>query len=252
MTRAANDNTVAHTATIHLGDCFAIMPTLPKVDLVITSPPYCDIGMEYGDNFEGIDNYVEFSRRWIKAAADTLSDDGAMWINVGHYKASKWSRIPLTYYLFPLFAELGLTMVQEVVWDRRRHLATTTRFSTRSERWVWLVKNPKKYTFHLDEVRVPTRQIDKRNNPLGANPSDVWEFAPVQTAQHPCAFPMAMIERIVMACSDEGQLVLDPFGGSGTTAIAALKHNRCAILIERDAGYFAICEERIIGRKAAA
>ncbi len=190
-----------------------------------------------------------------------MKPGGAMWINVGMHKAGPNSRVPLTYYLFPLIAGTGLTFVQEIVWDRRAQQNTTQRFSTRSERWVYLVKpgvlkggrgRPKNIapTFNLEDVRVPCQSADKRNNPAGANPADIWAFTQVhgtakERTDHPCPFPQAMIERIVLACSNPGDVVLDPFGGSGTTGAAALAHGRSTVMIEREPTYWPIIEKRL-------
>jgi len=159
-----------------------------------------------------------------------------------------------------------LTLVQEIVWDRRAQQNTTQRFSTRSERWLYLVKpgvlkggrgRPKSIapTFNLDDVRRPSTSADKRNNPAGANPADIWAFTQVhgtakERTDHPCPFPQAMIERIVLACSNAGEVVLDPFGGSGTTGAAAIEHGRSAVMIEREPTYWQIIEKRLglVGR----
>ncbi|WP_292063652.1 DNA-methyltransferase [Brevundimonas sp. UBA7664] len=267
---AANDNLPtltpppsAPSARLLKGECIVTMGamTAESVDLVITSPPYLNIGMPYGDTFATIEDYIEFSRKWITAAACVLKPGGAMWINVGMHKAGPNSRVPLTYYLFPLIAGTGLTFVQEIVWDRRAQQNTIHRFSTRSERWVYLVKpgvvkgcrgRPKNIapTFNLDDVRRPSIAADKRNNPAGANPADIWDFTQVhgtskERTSHPCPFPQAMIERIVLACSNPGDLVLDPFGGSGTTGAAAMAHGRSTVMIEREATYWPIIEERL-------
>lgn len=267
---AANDNLPtltpppsAPSARLLKGECIAMMSamTAASVDLVVTSPPYMNIGMEYGDAFDTIEDYIEFSRQWITAAARVLKPGGAMWINVGMHKAGPNSRVPLTFYLFPLIAETGLTFVQEIVWDRRAHQRTTQRFSTRSERWLYLVKpgvlkggrgRPKNIapTFNLEDVRVPCQSADKRNNPAGANPADIWAFTQVhgtakERTDHPCPFPQAMIERIVLACSNPGDVVLDPFGGSGTTGAAAVAHGRSTVMIEREPTYWPIIEKRL-------
>ena len=267
---AANDNLPATTPppaapSVRLlkGECIDTMSamTAESVDLVFTSPPYLNIGMPYGDAFATIEDYIEFSRQWITAAARVLKPGAAMWINVGMHKAGPNSRVPLTYYLFPLIAGTGLTFVQEIVWDRRAHQRTTQRFSTRSERWLYMVKpatlkgargRPKNIepVFNLEDVRVPCQSADKRNNLSGANPSDIWAFTQVhgtskERTAHPCPFPQAMIERIVLACSNPGNVVLDPFGGSGTTGAAAMAHGRSAVMIEREATYWPIIEERL-------
>lgn len=267
---AANDNLptttpppVAPTAQLVKGECIASMDAMVagSVDLVVTSPPYLNIGMPYGDSFASVEDYIEFSRQWITAAARVLKPGGSMWINVGMHKAGPNSRVPITYYLFPLIAGTGLTLVQEIVWDRRAQQNTTQRFSTRSERWLYLVKpgalkggrgRPKTITptFNLDDVRRPSTSADKRNNPAGANPADIWAFTQVhgtakERTEHPCPFPQAMIERIVLACSNLGDVVLDPFGGSGTTGAAAIEHGRSAVLIEREPSYWPIIEKRL-------
>ena len=266
----ANDNLptdtpppAAPSARLLRGECIATMEGMAagSVDLIVTSPPYLNIGMPYGDAFASIEDYVEFSRQWITAAARVLKPGGAMWINVGMHKAGPNSRVPLTYYLFPLIAGTGLTLVQEIVWDRRAHQRTTQRFSTRSERWLYLVKpgalkgargRPKKIdpVFNLENVRVPCQSADKRNNPAGANPADIWDFTQVhgtskERTAHPCPFPQAMIERIVLACSNPGDVVMDPFGGSGTTGAAAMAHGRASVMIEREPTYWPIIEKRL-------
>lgn len=268
---AANDNLptttppppAAPTARLVKGECIVSMDAMVAglVDLIVTSPPYLNIGMPYGDSFASIEDYIEFSRQWITAAARVLKPGGAMWINVGMHKAGPNSRVPLTYYLFPLIAGTGLTFVQEIVWDRRAQQNTTQRFSTRSERWLYLVKpgvvkggrgRPKSITptFNLDDVRRPSTSADKRNNPAGANPADIWAYTQVhgtakERTEHPCPFPQAMIERIVLSCSNHGDVVLDPFGGSGTTGAAAIEQGRSAILIEREPTYWPIIEKRL-------
>jgi adenine-specific DNA-methyltransferase len=242
-----------HGARLIHGDCLEVLGRLKagSVDLAITSPPYFNIGMEYGDFFASLDDYVGFSQIYLKEINRVLTNTGACWVNVGMAKPSKNSRIPLTYHLFPILDACGFTLIQEIVWDRRTHLSTLSRFSTRSERWLWLVKNPKRYAFNLDGVRIPHRQThDERNHPLGASPTDIWEYCSVQGRSlerqaHPCQFPLGMIERIVRACSEAGDTVLDPFAGAGTTAVAALRHERAAILIERDPKYCAVIERRL-------
>lgn len=272
---AANDNLPtttpppgAPTARLVKGECISSMNAMVagSVDLVVTSPPYLNIGMPYGDTFASVEDYIEFSRQWITAAARVLKPGGSMWINVGMHKAGPNSRVPLTYYLFPLIAGTGLTLVQEIVWDRRAHQRTTQRFSTRSERWLYLVKpgalkgargRPKKIdpVFNLENVRVPCQSADKRNNPAGANPADIWDFTQVhgtskERTAHPCPFPQAMIERIVLACSNPGDVVLDPFAGSGTTGAAAMAHGRSSVMIEREPTYWPIIEKRLALKEA--
>lgn len=258
--KAVNDNAERSARIIH-GDNLPIMARMAPgtVDLIVTSPPYLNVGMEYGDAFDSVAAYVEFSRTWIKAAAATLKPTGGMWINVGHARTSAKdpTRVPLTYHLFPVLADCGLTMVQEVVWDRRVTQYTKHRFATQTERWMYVVKDVTSFTFESDRVRDPSlnrTHHDPRDRPEGKAPSDLWNFSQVthnsrERTAHPCQFPVAMIERIVLTCSNVGETVMDPFAGSGTTGVAALKHGRKAVLIEREAKYCDIIEARTEGVK---
>lgn len=230
-----------------IGDCRERMAQLDEasINLVVTSPPYPNMRMPYGDRFtEG--SYIEFSRDWIAHAARVLAPTGSLWINVGWMADGHGGRIPLPYLLFPVCRELGLILQQEIVWAKpNRPAPTPKRFTTRTERWMWFTKCSKGHTFNIDAVRTPhaeNRSCDPRNNPLGANPTDVWEFAPVNgrsssRPKHPCPYPIEMVERVVLACSDAGGVVLDPFHGSGSTGMAAIAHGRRYIGIEASPTY---------------
>lgn len=233
-------------------DCVEAMLDMDEasVDLIVTSPPYPNHGMAYGDRMS-LAEFEAFSRKWFDHAARILKPGGAMWVNVGFLRADDLRRIPLTYYLFPIGQAVGLDFVQEIIWNPPSRQATAKhRFSIKSERWMYWVKPGGQPTFNLDDVMDPPSKRDPRNNLFGMRPVDVWTFnkvngnAKARTA-HPCQFPQPMIERIVLACSNAGDVVLDPFGGSGTTALAALAHDRQAILIERSAEYCEIARERL-------
>ena len=244
------------TITLHTGDCIQALKqmTVGSVELVVTSPPYLNAGMPYGDAYGSEQAYVAFSRQYLIGIFHALTPTGSAWINVGSlFKSDDGSRPPLTYLLWPLIREVGFVLQQEIVWEKPGAMAHRNRFTMRSERWMWLTKSVKDYTFNLDAVRIGfdnNRTRDARNNPLGKNPGDVWEYSVVSgqskaKTAHPCAFPVAMVERIILACSNPGATVLDPFAGSGTTGEAALKHGRHATLIEQDAGYCGIIRNRL-------
>ncbi len=120
---------------------------------------------------------------------------------------------------------------------------------------MWFAKDPDVLTFNLDDVRDASlnRTVDKRNNPLGKNPTDYWYYDRVvggtgagkDKTHHPCQFPVPMIERIIKACSNKGETVLDPFGGSGSTALAAYNTGRNSISIEMDEGYHQAGQDRL-------
>lgn len=234
------------------GDCVEIMRAMParSVDLVVTSPPY-NIQKEYEQKLS-LEEYESSVRKWFSDVPRILADDGALWINVGYTKPTNRTMLPLTYLYYPILREFGLHLIQEVVWRYSGGMAAKHRFSPRSERWQWWVKNPKRYLFNLDAIREQPVAFDPRNNPLGKNPGCVWDFntvmggrgASAEKTAHPCQFPRGMIERIILACSCPGDLVLDPFGGSGTTAIAASATGRGFISIERVPEYHHIALKR--------
>lgn len=242
--------------TLHYGDCREMMKKLTtgSVDLIVTSPPYPNMGMPYGDTFTEA-SYLEFSREWLTEAVRVLAENGSLWINVGWIAGQKGLRAPLTYLLWPIVAALDLHFQQEIVWVKpNRPSPSNIRFTTRSERWMWLTKAPRGHTFNLDAVRTPLSENqgkDVRNNPLGSNPTDIWDFAPVwgnskDRPDHPCPFPLPMIERIILVATNPGQTVLDPFMGSGTTGVAALKHGREFVGIEKEPAYLATAANRLL------
>jgi adenine-specific DNA-methyltransferase len=236
-------------------DCIEFMPTLESasVDLVITSPPY-NAGKEYETDLS-VEEYLQFAERWVSCIPRLLTPTGALWLNVCHIMLSETQAVPLTYFYYPLLVKHGLRVIQEVTWHHEGGLAYAKRFSHRTERWMWCVKDPRNYIFHLDDVRDKTLNIsnDKRSHPEGKNPTDYWNYPTVvggrgatrEKTIHPCQFPVAMIERIVRACSNPGDTVLDCFGGSGSAAVAAYQNRRGYISIELNEAYHKVASERL-------
>ena len=162
--------------------------------------------------------------------------------------------------LYPIFAELGLHLRNRIIWHFGHGLHASKRFSGRYEVILWFTKG-QDYVFNLDAVRVPQKYPQKKHfkgprkgelsgNPLGKSPSDAWEIPNVKANHvektiHPCQFPVELIERLVLALTDRGAWVLDPFIGVGTTAIAALMHQRRAVGAELVADYVAVALECI-------
>ncbi len=140
-------------------------------------------------------------------------------------------------------------------------MAARNSFSPRNEKFLWYVKREDDYTFNLDDVRDPDVKYPKQKkngklkcNPLGKNPSDVWLFPKVtsgtdraspERTEHPAQFPVAVIERIIRACSNSSDLILDPFMGSGTTAVVASGLGRPVLGFETTARYMEIAIRRL-------
>lgn len=224
-----------------------------SVNLLITSPPY-NADKIYEDRLS-VQGYADFAESWISCVPRLLADNGAFWLNVGYTKVSDTETLPLTYLYYPILMKYGFHFIQEVVWHFEGGMSYKKRFSHRTERWMWVVKDPKNFIFNLDDVRDISlnRTQDKRNNPLGKNPTDYWYYdrvvggkgAGADKTTHPCQFPVPMIQRIIKACSNPGDTILDCFGGSGSTAVAAYETNRNFISIERDKEFHEAAQRRL-------
>jgi adenine-specific DNA-methyltransferase len=179
----------------------------------------------------------------------------------------------LDIYFYPIFKRLGLKLRNRIVWHFDHGLHASRRLSGRYETLLWFTKSDE-YVFNLDPVRVPSKYPGKRHfkgdkkgqpsgNPLGKNPSDfwetleqdweslVWEIPNVKAnhcekTAHPCQFPVELIERCVLALTNSEDWVLDPFAGAGSSLIAAAKHQRKALGIDKDAQYCEIARQRLI------
>jgi adenine-specific DNA-methyltransferase len=245
---------------IYHSDCVGALSKLPKnlFNLTITSPPY-NIGKEYERSLP-LPEYLKWSEEWISQVHRVSSKNGSFWLNLGYIAVEdKGKAIPLPYLLWP---HIPFFLVQEVVWNYGAGVAARHSFSPRNEKFLWYARDQDNYVFNLDNVRDKDVKYpnQKKNgklkcNPLGKNPTDVWNFpkvtsgsqrASVERTAHPAQFPIAIIERIIEACSNEGDLILDPFMGSGTTAEAALRLGRKVIGFELRADYIEIASQRLI------
>ncbi len=238
-------------------------------DLIITSPPY-NIGKSYEVKTD-IERYLNTQEEIIDELVRTLSPQGNLCWQVGNY-VDKGEVFPLDIYYYPIFKKRGLKLRNRIIWHFGHGLHASNRFSGRYETILWFSKSDD-YIFNLDNVRVPSKYPGKRHfkgpnkgnlsgNPLGKNPSDIWEIIikdwesgmwnipnvksnhPEKTI-HPCQFPIELVERCVLALSNERSWVLDPFSGVGSTIIASLNNFRNAVGIEKEKGYCDIAESRI-------
>ncbi|MBU6402241.1 MAG: site-specific DNA-methyltransferase [Verrucomicrobia bacterium] len=241
------------------GDCLEFLKSIPDetFQLVVTSPPY-NLGKEYEQRID-LEAYVEQQRCVIRECVRTLKLTGSICWEVGNY-VENGAIIPLDAMLFPVFAELHLRCRNRIVWHFEHGLHCTRRFSGRYESILWFTKTDG-YLFDLDSVRVPQKYPGKKHfkgpkageyscNPLGKNPGDVWIIPNVKSnhvekTEHPCQFPVELIERLVLALSREGDWVFDPFLGTGTSVIAAYRHRRRGAGVEIQERYVAIAQERL-------
>lgn len=242
---------------ILVGDCLERFAEIESgsVALVLTSPPY-NIGKPYEQALP-LEEYLQWCKCWLTEITRVLTPTGAAWINLGFVEVKdRGKAVPLPYLLWPL---VDLYLVQEVVWRYGNGVACRRRLSPRNEKLLWYVRDPQAYVFNLDAIRDPnvlypnSRRAGRlRYNPLGKNPTDVWDVPKVTSGRptaertpHPAQMPLALAERIILACSQPGDVVLDPFAGSGTTLLAASKQGRQGIGIEKDASYVRIAAQRL-------
>ncbi|HBO4407036.1 site-specific DNA-methyltransferase [Pseudomonas aeruginosa] len=218
------------------------MRTLPKesMHLIVTSPPY-NIGKVY-EKRTSRDVYIEEQAATIAEAVRLLNPHGSICWQVGNH-VDDGEVFPLDIILYDLFKNHGLKLRNRIIWTFGHGLHCQKRFSGRHEAILWFTKSDD-YTFNLDPVRVPSKYPNKKHfkgpnrgkvssNPLGKNPSDLWEIPNVKANHvektiHPCQFPVALVERLVLALTNPGDSVLDPYLGVGSSAVAALRHGRHA------------------------
>ncbi len=253
------------------GDCLNVLKKIEKgkFDLILTSPPY-NIGKSYETKIS-IEKYLETQEEIISELVRTLSDRGSICWQVGNY-VDKGEIFPLDIFYYPIFKKHGLKLRNRIVWYFGHGLHASNRFSGRYETILWFSKTDD-YIFNLDNIRVPSKYPGKKHfkgpkkgqpsgNPLGKNPSDIWEIIeqdwdramwdipnvksnhPEKT-EHPCQFPIELVERCILALTDENSWVLDPFSGVGSTVIGAIKNNRNGMGIEKEKEYCRIANKRI-------
>ncbi len=223
-------------------DNIEYMRTLRKESfhLIVTSPPY-NVGKEY-ERKTPLDKYIEEQAATIAEAVRLLHPNGSICWQVGNHVADG-EIFPLDIILYQLFKNHGLYLRNRIVWTFGHGLHCQNRFSGRHETILWFTKSDD-YIFNLDPVRVPSKYPEKKHfkgprkgelsgNPLGKNPADVWEIPNVKSnhvekTDHPCQFPVGLVERLILSLTNAGQNVLDPYLGVGSSAVAALKNGRNA------------------------
>ena len=219
-----------------------------SVDLVIADPPY-GLGKDYGNDSDrrSGEEYLAFSRRWIDAVLPKLKANGSLYVFL------TWQYAPEVF----SYLKTRLLMVNEIIWDRRVPSmgGSTRKFSSVHDN-IGLFAASRDYYFDVDSVRIPydaqTKKarsrsifVGKKWLEIGYNPKDLWSVSRLhrqhaEREDHPTQKPLAIVERMVLASSPPGGLVLDPFMGSGTSAEAAARHARRFAGFELNGDYFAI------------
>ena len=243
--------------TIMIGDCIDSLTSLPEksIDLIFADPPYnlqlggdlhrpdnsrVDGVDDEWDKFESLKVYDEFTKEWLSECQRVLKDDGAIWV-IGSYHN--------VFRLGYILQDLGYWILNDVIWRKSNPMPNFrgTRFTNAHETLIWASKSEKsKYTFNYDSMKILNDDLQMRSD---------WLF-PLCTGEerlksekgsklHPTQKPEALLQRILMACSKPGDVILDPFFGTGTTGAVAKKLGRHFIGLERDEMYASAAHDRI-------
>ena len=242
------------------GDCLALLKRLPdaSISLVVSSPPYC-MGKEY-ESTSSVDDFVDMHAVLMPEIVRVLKPGGSICWQIGNH-VKDGAITPLDFLVFSemrKFKEMRLR--NRIIWSVGHGLHCLNRFSGRHETIMWYTKG-NDYFFNLDAVRGPQKYPGKTyssgpkkgqpsSHPLGKNPGDVWEIPQVKAnhiekTEHPCQFPVALPQILIKAMTQDGDIVMDPFRGSGSTGVAATLENRRFIGAELDGSYVEIALRRL-------
>jgi site-specific DNA-methyltransferase (adenine-specific) len=237
---------------VYLGDCIKIMKELSpnSVDLVFADPPF-NIGIKYdkyNDNLS-YEEYYKWSENWIAETYRILKKAGSVYIAIGDEFAAELNII---------LKRKGFYFRNWIIWYYTFGQNQRKKFNRAHTHILYFTKDRDKFKFNSEAIRIPSaRQLiynDKRANPQGKVPDDVWEFSRVcgtfkeRLGEHPCQMPESLLERIIKTSSDVGDIILDPFGGTGTTATVAKKLKRNYITMEISENYYEVIIKRLNGQ----
>jgi len=234
---------------IYLGDCIKIMKTLPdkSIDLVFADPPF-NIGIKYDVHNDNMpyNEYYEWSKKWIKETHRLLKSNGTIYIAIGDEFAAEINVI---------LKKTGFYFRNWIIWYYTFGQNQRKKFNRAHTHLLYFTKNKDEFTFNDKDIRIPSaRQLiykDKRANPIGKIPDDVWQFSRVcgtfkeRIGNHPCQMPEDLLELIIKTSSKEGDLILDPFSGTGTTATVAKKLKRNFLTMEISEEYYNVILKRL-------
>ena len=231
------------------GDCIEVLGKVdePFADLIFADPPF-NIGYKYDKYYDKVKkkNYIAWTKEWMSVCKKVLKPHGSFYIAIGDDYAANVKIIA---------DELGLVMRNWIIWHYTFGQQMKNKFARSHTHIFYFVKDNSKFTFNDHSARVISdRQKiyqDKRANPEGKMPDDVWDEYPrlcgtfKERLDFPCQMPESLLARIIRVSSDEGDWVLDPFNGSGTTAVVAHKLNRIYTGIDISKNYVNDSEKRI-------
>jgi adenine-specific DNA-methyltransferase len=228
------------------------------VDLTITSPPYC-MGKSY-EKSKSVEDFIAAHRIILPEIVRITREGGSICWQVGYHVSSQ-STYPLDYPVFSILSGIeDITLRNRLVWTFGFGMHQRSRFSGRHETILWFTKGPD-YSFDLDAVRTPQKYPGKRRykgprkgefscNPKGKNPGDVWDIPNVKAAHvekfdHPCQYPVGLVDRLVRALCPQSGVVFDPYMGSGSSGVGAILNGRRFLGAEISKKYISVASERL-------
>jgi len=234
---------------IVVGDCIKILGAVkqPQADLVFADPPF-NIGYKYDcyEDRKAYDEYYAWTEKWMAACCAVLKPAGSFWVAIGDDYAAEVRLIA---------RKLGLHPRNWVIWHYTFGQNAKRKFARSHTHLFYWTKDRCEFTFNDMEVRIPsarqTTYADRRANPKGKIPDDVWSFSRVcgtfneRVRWHPCQMPEKVLERIIRVSSNPGDLVVDPFSGSGTTCATAARMGRRYFGIDISEKYVTQSQKRI-------
>lgn len=277
MTEITDTWSTTSRATVFHGDCRDLLRDIPddSVQLFVTSPPY-NIGKRY-EKKSTLEDYLARESKVIRLCVEKLRPGGSICWQVGNH-VDTGEVFPLDTLLYPYFKDLGLKLRNRIVWHFEHGLHCSRRLSGRYETILWFTRDTASgdYVFGLDPIRVPQKYPGKKHfkgpkkgqpsaNPLGKNPGDFWtspaepegedpgdvwvipnvKHNHVEKTSHPCQFPVELVERLVLALSNPGDLIVDPYMGVGSTLVAAIIHGRRSAGADLVEEYVDIARDRV-------
>jgi site-specific DNA-methyltransferase (adenine-specific) len=231
------------------GDCIEVLCDVgePFVDLIFADPPF-NIGYKYDKYYDKVKkkNYVAWTKEWMSVCKKVLKPHGSFYIAIGDDYAANVKIIA---------DDLGLVMRNWIIWHYSFGQQMKNKFARSHTHIFYFVNDKSNFVFNDHSVRIISdrqkKYRDKRANPEGKMPDDVWDEYPricgtfEERTDFPCQMPESVLARIIRVSSNEGDWVLDPFSGSGTTAVVAAKLGRKYAGIELSAEYAQESSERI-------
>lgn len=248
------------SVTLYLGDRLQLLEEIPDstARLIVTSPPY-NIGKKYERRLS-FGEYLKLQRATLTESVRILNPHGSLCWQVGNHIGKDGEVFPLDMFIYRICKKLGLKLRNRIIWSFDHGLHCRNRLSGRYETVLWFTKTDD-YIFNLDAIRVPQKYPGKKYfkgaktgqyscNPLGKNPGDIWTIPNVkhnhvEKTVHPCQFPIELVERLVLALTKPGDLVVDPYMGVGSAACAAVLHGRRAAGADIVADYLQVARDRV-------